>query len=470
MKYTEGTNTIFTAGEVGPHGEIIEQTANGQLLFWDPAQGVPRIAPSITWEETVYEPIPLEPAMKQAIRFPVGVEAGGTAQDLVQDLALELEGDAPARLCSAIFIMGTWLFDVLPAPLVLNVWGQEGQERRLVSKLSPLCRRALPIAIPSLAELSRLPRGLSPTLILRPNHDRALQPLLAAAAASAGVLQKGRLLHLHFPLIVCTRQPLRVPALSIPLSLISSCRPISRSEAERLATRYQPRLLDFRLCHHQQVTASEFDVPDFASEMHGVAMALGAVVEGEPGLQAQLVEALRVADDGWKAVHAEAGGAIALEALLVACHQHGAEIYLHEIAATMNAIVMARRGDQVYTTKDAGKILRKELGLFPEKLEFGNGLKSKGGLPKRIHQLAAAHHTFSSQKPLVTCTLCTSFAAGKEDAAPPPALSAGDVTDVQGVQDIQAVPDVQKVQKVQEVQEVQEPQVETAETQEEAAT
>jgi hypothetical protein len=113
--------------------------------------------------------------------------------------------------------------------------------------------------------------------------------------------------------------------------------------------------------------------------------------------------------------------------------------------------------------KGRDKILRKELGLFPEKLEFGNGLKLKGGLPQRIHQLAAAHHTFSSRKPLATCPLCTTFAAGKEDAAPPPDLGAGDVTDVPGVQHTQAVPDVQKVQ------EVQEPQVETAETQEEVA-
>jgi hypothetical protein len=235
----------------------------------------------------------------------------------------------------------------------------------------------------------------------------------------------------------------------LPLSLISSCRPISRSEAERLAARYQPRLLDFRLRHLQQVAASEFDVPDFSSEMRGVAMTLGAVVEGEPGLQAQLVEALRAPDDGWKAVSAEAGRAMALEALLVACHERRTEIYLHEIATMMNTIGMARFGDQGYETKDVGKILRQDLSLFPVGLEFGNGLRLKGGLPKRIHQLAAAHHTLSSQQPLAGCPLCSALRTAEKDAPPSLPPGAGNVTEPRGVPD---TPDLQDVQDVQEVQ------------------
>jgi len=141
----------------------------------------------------------------------------------------------------AAFVLATWLSDCLPVLPPLNLWGPAVAIDRMVCVLSCLCRRALPIAVPALAELSRLPRGLDPTLILQLESDRTLQSLLAVTGyTNPYVLHKGRLLQLRCPLIVCMREPQQVPALSLPLLPASRCRPIGRATAERLVGRFQP--------------------------------------------------------------------------------------------------------------------------------------------------------------------------------------------------------------------------------------
>lgn len=454
----KATNIIFSAGEIFPQGEVLEQLANRRLLLWTPA-GEPVIGSRVCHADQLYESAPLDGSLQQALRFPTHLEAFGTAAELVEELTMECGGetggDDSGRLLAA-FVLATWLSDCLPGLPPLNLWGPALAIDRTVSVLSCLCRRALPIAVPALAELSRLPRGLDPTLILRLESDRSLQSLLAVTGyCNPGVLHKGRLLQLRCPLIVCTREPQQVPALSVPLLPTSRCRPIGPATAERLADRFQPRLLDFRLRRHQQVSGSEFDVADFASETRMLAITLGSVFEGEPELQEQVVEALRRVDEGWKVIHAQDHAAIVLESLLVAIHEGRPEIYVNDVTEMTNALLLARQEKQVLSAKKVGAILRDKLGLYAKRCGAGYALTLDNQRCGRIHQLAASRHALSTLQPLLYCPLCELYyPAAEADMPTDEQVSVHNVHEVHGVQegdDFDVLADVHDVHDVQDI-------------------
>lgn len=257
--------------------------------------------------------------------------------------------------------------------------------------------------------------------------------LVGGYQLGAGSLQKGRLLQLRCPLIVCTSAPLQVATLSIPLLATASYRPIGRAATERLANRFQPRLLDFRLRRRQQVAASEFDVADFACEARMLAMTLGSVFEGEPELQARLVEALRPADESWKSLHAQADAAIVLEVLLVACHEDRLKIYVGEITDMANALLMARQAKKQLSAEAIGRLLRGELGLFGKRDGPGIVVLLDRAHRERIHQLAQAHHTLSSLQPKTARELCDPSTSADEETV------GGKLKVIHNIQDLQAM-------------------------------
>lgn len=404
-------NAILTTVENFPSGEAIELLADGQLLLFTPG-GKPVIGSSVTWANQQFAPVPLDPSLAQVLRFPDHIEDSGTTEELVRDLTKRLGGS----ISLAAFVLATWLADVLPAIPLLNLYGPPGTENALVSLLSSLCRRALPIALPALGELFSLPRNLDPTLILRVKRERDLAPLLAATAqGGAGSLKNGRLLRLRSPLIVCSPAPLSVPALSLALLPTAPGRPLSRETADRFAEHYQPRLLDFRLHRRQQVANSEFTVPDFAPEMKMVAMTLGSVFEGEPELQARLVAALRTDDEAWKALHAQSDAAIVMEVLLVACHEDRRKIHVGEVTDMANVLLMGRGAKKELSAEGVGRML-KGLGLVAKRDGPGSALLLDRYHRMRIHRLAQAHYTLSSLQPRRGCSQCY-------PSSPPPPTS-----------------------------------------------
>jgi hypothetical protein len=241
-------------------------------------------------------------------------------------------------------------------------------------------------------------------------------------------------------MIVCTPVALQVGALSIPRLATSRFRPIDCAGAERLASRFQARLLDYRLRRHQQVAESQFDGADFACETRRVAVALGSVFEGDPELQARVIEGLRLADEGWKASHAQGYGAIVLEALLVACHEDRPEIYVNEVKDMVNALLLARQEKQELTAKAVGAILRETLGLYAQRSGAGYALELDTAYRERIHRLAMAHHTLSVLQPSSDCRFC-------HDSASSDAAMAG--RELANLHREDEVPDVQEVHEVQ---------------------
>jgi hypothetical protein len=410
----ENKEAIFTAGEIFPQGGLLEQLANHQLLFWSLKRSEPGIDTSFRGKDKVYRAATLDPALEATLRFPTGVAPFGTAAELIADLQAELPGDDTTRFLLATAILASWVADWLPVPLLLNPWGGAGLEPWLASVLSCLCRRALAIALPSTAELFALPAGLQPTLILRSKTGRELKSLLAATGHCGGAsLNKGRLLKLSCPVVVYTSAPLPVPAVNIPIVATPSCRPLTSEAADSLAERFQPRLLDFRLRRHLSVASSQFDVPEFAGETRMLAMTLGSVFEGEPELQARVVEALRPSDEDWKSLHAEADAALVLETLLVACHEGRPKIFVGELTELVNTLLLARQAEKKLSAEAVGHILRDQLGLFGKRSGPGVALLLDRAHRQRIHQLAGIHHTLSALQPVAGCGLCS----------PPPLLS-----------------------------------------------
>jgi hypothetical protein len=195
-----------------------------------------------------------------------------------------------------------------------------------------------------------------------------------------------------------------------------SCRPLGRELADKLANRFQPRLLDFRLRRRQQVASSRFDVPEFAYEVRMVAMTLGSVLEGEPKLQERRVAALRTADEDWKSLHSQSDAAIVLEALLVACHEDRREVYANEIKEIANVLLMARQAKKELSAEAVGHILHNELGLDAKRDGPGRALMLTRYNRQRIHNLARSYHTLSSLQPRAGCLQCF--------PAPPPEVGA----------------------------------------------
>jgi hypothetical protein len=413
-------NAILTTAESFPSGEAIELLADGRLLLYTP-EGEPVIGSSVSWANQRYAPVPLDPSLQQVLRFPDHIEAFGTTEELMRDLSEHLGGNGDACFLLTSYILSTHVADQLLTTPLLNLWGAPGTENHLVSILSCLCRRALPIALPAVGELFSLPRHLDPTLILRVKRDRDLAPLLAATAQyGAGSLKNGRLHQLRSPMIVCTSAPIGVPALSLSLAPTASCRPISRETADQLANRYLPRLLDFRLRCRQQVAASGFQVPDFTREMNMVAMTLGSVFEGQSERQACLVSALRKADEGWKTLHAQSDAAVVLEALLVACHEDRQKIYVAKVTEMANLLLMARQAKKELSPEGVGRMLS-DLGLVAKRDGPGSALGLDRYNRVLIHLLARAHYTLSSLQPRTGCSQC--YPTPRPIPPPPPDTS-----------------------------------------------
>ncbi len=276
-----------------------------------------------------------------------------------------------------------------------------------MNALASMCRRGLVLAQPSIADLLRLPRELSPTLLVRPTSMRSLAAWLAAATNSdAQILRYGALFHLRHPVAIFARAPMAGAGLSVALPPDVGWRPLPAQEREELRDQFQARFLSFRLQRHLAVKASRFDVPEFVPELRMQAAALGATLESAPELQRRLRDALRCADEDDKAKRSQGQPAIVLEALLALCHEGCQKVYVGQIAAFANAIFAGRSEAIVLSDRGAGDILREQFGLFATRRAAGYELLLDTSTVRRVHQLACCCGALSLLTPLADCALC----------------------------------------------------------------
>ena len=417
-------DTVFTLGELFPTGSAVDVLRGGQLTLWH--EDHERVGTLAQYSGRTYVAAPLAPELEKVLRLPKATDDFGSAEDLVLRLSAMIASyarlDENSAILLAAFVMSSWVFDCLPNVPCLNLCGRAGTETTLLNVLSSVCRRPLRLAQASIANLAKLPEGLSPTVILNHPTPAALMGVLAAVTGSdVLVLAANRVLNLRCATIVCTQSPISAATLKIhmrpdPLQY----RRVSESVIQQLADEFQPYLLRYRLTRHRQVANSEFDAPQLDWDIRMLARALGASLEGSPEIQTRIIEALRLSDEQSKAQNAESPAAIILEALLVACHEKRPEIYVYEVTELANGIFLGRHDNQELSPKTVGGILRSELGFHPERHARGYALRLSSETRHRIHRLASSYDAVSLMTPHPDCAVCSEFSgqksgSGKDD-------------------------------------------------------
>ena len=404
------TEEIRTFGELFPDGSAIDRVRGNKVVLW--REGRAEVVDRYHHHGNSYVAAPLDPRFEQVLRLPSDTTDFVSVETLISDLTKLLNEyvglSEDMTLLVAAFILSTWQVECFPCSPCLNVWGPAGSETNLMALLSSVCRHPLRVAEPSLRELSSLPSGLSLTLILKEPGERALSRLLSAITdPEVSLLRGGSLVKMLCATVVFTNEPTSVTALGVPLLLAKPPhRRLSRADAQQWADEFQPRLMRYRISQHLQVANSQFDEHGFAPASRLLARILGAAVEGSASLQGRMVEALRSVDEQAKTVHSQDLGAVVVEALLSLCHEQKQEAYVREITELANGILLGRHETMKLSPKGVGAILRKKLGLFTERHGAGYRMVLTEGARRRIHELAAAHHTLSSLDAHSGCSLC----------------------------------------------------------------
>ncbi|MGA9134962.1 MAG: hypothetical protein WB384_23405 [Candidatus Sulfotelmatobacter sp.] len=412
---------ILTLGELFPDGGAIDRLCEDRLILRD--QKGEEIGVSLRYNGKTYEPAALPSDLKELLRLPDRTEDFGSIEDLITKLseriATYVSPDETTELLLASFVLSSWVVESLPVAPVLNLWGPAGTENSLLDLLSCLCRRSLRLTEPSVRELSNLPAGLCPTLILKRPSQRALSQLLSAATEPEfNILRAGRFIHLQCAIVAYTEDSLPGAALRIPLPQAAGrYRRIAKAEAQQLADEFQPRLLRYRLSRHARVTKSCFDYSSFTPETRALARLLGASVEGEPGIQADIVRALESVDERTKVEQSQSPTAVVLEALLVLCHEKKQASYVFEITELANGILLGRHDTLELSPKAVGGIMRSKIGLCPERSGPGYELSFTGDTQRSIHRLANGHGVLSRPQPEGDCTFCDEIREANRGAA-----------------------------------------------------
>lgn len=403
----EQSDQIFTLGELFVDGAI-DRLRGDLLVLWH--EDRQQIGTTVTYKGRIYAPANLDPRLEQLLRLPAEVEDYGSIEHLVADLRKEAARyglDGNAALLAAVSIMGTWVAESLPGPLVINATGPAGTDTALLELMACLCRRAMRLAEPSVRELARLPEGLAPTILARELSDRALRRLVAATGEPGTyILSGGRFVHFRCPMVVYTYEPVSVPALAIPLlPATGPYRRMTGSDAQDLASKYQPRLLAFRLTQHRKVASSQFDVVGFCPETRTLARILGSIVEGAPDAQNSVLDALASLDEQRKVEQSQAPPAAVLEALLVSCHMKSPGAYLARTTDLANGFLAGRGENIELSAKAVGAIFRR-FGLLAQRRSAGYELTLDQNTQRRVHRLAHTHGVLLLSQPATDCAVC----------------------------------------------------------------
>jgi hypothetical protein len=405
---------IPTLGRFFPDGSAIEMLS-GDCLVLHKKGGEESIRMEISFDGEKYEAWSFseDRQIKQLTRFPAGTKDFGTIAELIdalsKNIATYVPVDADTKLLLASFVLSTWVVDCLPTAPVLNLWGPPGTENPLIGLLSCLCRRPVRLTEPTVRELTALPEGLCPTIILkRPSHRVLTQLLAAATERDFSILRAGRRISLQCAIVAYTEEPFAGAVLSLPMlePTTRGYEALGKTEAEQLIDDLQSRLLRYRLSQHVTVTDSRFDDTSLAPQTQAVARLLGASAEGDTAVQNKIVDALRGIDEGIRMEQSQSPAAAVLEALLVLCHERKGAAFVVEVTELANAILMARHDGAELSPKAVGGILRSKLGLSPRRRGPGYEVELTGAIQQRVHRLGNRWGVLSMQQPVDHCNWC----------------------------------------------------------------
>jgi hypothetical protein len=380
----------------GPKDEL-------NLLSWDGKSA--KTAEQFVRGDETFVPLRVDPAILRSMRLPSHIAKYGTTRKLFTEIsgliAQATQAGDSVVLPLTFFVFATWLADCLPvAPFLWMVTPPTATAAPLSQLLGLLCRHALVVSDLSSLRFHSLPMDLEPSLIteiFQPSR-RTLNLLRASTRHGALVAAGGKATDAFCAKIVFSPEPLRDPSSAgFPLELtLPPAReyvpPKSASEADRIATEYQAKLLRYRLLKRARVRAPAFDMNEFTVPMQEPAYSLAAPVADDDALQSKIVPFLKSLD--YEVRHDREAGlpATVLEVLLYQCHSTK-DTDFHVMAMTMyvNSVLFGRGEVRGVSPETVGWTLR-SLGLRTKYITGGRkGLMLFPDVRKKIHDLAAAH-------------------------------------------------------------------------------
>jgi len=423
----EDKPAVRTGGRCLSDGSIMElvriPTGELKLLIWN-GKSAETAGQFVRHGET-FVPLRIDPAILRSLQLPSNTAEYQCTRKLFTEISglisrATQDADGVAELLT-FFVFATWLTDFLPfAPFLWIVTPPTATAAPLEQVLRALCRRCLVVNDISATGLHSLPMDLQPTIlteVFQPSR-RLLNLFRASTRRGALIVAGGKAVDVCCAKIVFAPEPLRDPASAgFPLEIVLSptrgyVPQMSSSEAERIASGYQAKLLHYRLVNWPKVRTPAFDLNQFTIPMQELAQSLAGSIVGDDELQARIVSLLKPVDSEIRVGHASLLTAIALEVLLARCHAHTGKYFpVIELTADVNTVLRGRGEMLEVSPEKMGWTLR-SLGLRTDFIPGGRkGLVLSNEVRQRIHKLAAGYgvRTLREPRAKVECTLCAAM-------------------------------------------------------------
>ncbi len=425
---TEFVTLVETGGLLLSDDYSIEliKDAVGSLSFLDSKSAKSQQRISHAGQEFV--PPELAPSMLEAMTLPRRRNDCGLTVDLFSQIFslfvnCGLSEDS-AQVCT-YFVFSSWFPESLPVAPFMLLTGTEAEARVILQLLTSLVRHALPLAEINIDVFDYLPMHVQPTMLISrvnpsmwmvmsaSNHPHAylarkkgLTDLFCVKAAYAGstlgCVGDQAILNVH-----CVPNGGRLPV-------------INRATLEKIASDFQPKLLDYRFKNVAQVREADFDAPTLPTPLRMMAQALGACIVDAPQLQADIVRLLESQRAVLRASRSLDLNCAAIEALFACCHGENGDTRVGVIEiATIATAILADRGEAAeFESKRMGSLLRL-LGFRTKRDAKGFAIHLTPDVRRLIHSLARDHEVGEWEQTLPVCSQCAEVMSAQTGSSNP---------------------------------------------------
>jgi hypothetical protein len=394
--------TVNTSGEVFPDGSAIELigSADGEslaLLRWDGERAT--IASEILHGGRLYRPLDLHASIRRAIRLPKKAADSGIPGALFREVSGLFEDylgvSADEAFLAASWNATSWFVDCLPNPPPLLVSGSDlGQAIKLFKLIRCLCRRGLILAEVTRSALESLPMELRPTMMIaQPKLSDRLWSLLGASNYRGSYIsgRRGVVLDLvsSRALFMGINGTSRWTDNAIHLALPpvrSNLARLDGREEEKIADRFLPQFLRYRLDHLQTVRESSSAESEVKFSTGELARDLRLCVPDEPDVTHGLVRGLDMQkEDRMQRRFCDPNLAI-IEVLWTELQEPPIEISIEDLANSTNSLLRSRGVTCCFSPEEVGWKL-KQMGFHRDKKRDHMVLQFSRDTSQRVHYL-----------------------------------------------------------------------------------
>lgn len=419
----ENPSPTETCGEIFATGmmlELVRDAADGEIKLI--CSDGPNVSISSRFDVNgkVFIPPRLDEDLLKAFVLPSSIADYSSTAALFDDLRRlfrEHPGLSEESVSKAAFYaLSSWFPECAPPLLLVSAPDASGS-RLLLAQLRCACRRSVIIGDVTRSGMWSLPLSVRPTIIIdRPKLTKDL-PFVLRAMNRPGVRipQRGHLLDVCCPIVLCTQEPISDSWLveqSVQIEVMASATRFPRIAPQALhevSRDLQAKLLAYRLRNFVKVQHSVFDAPQLAFPTREIARTLGDCIVDDHELQSRVVPLLEEQDEDVRVRRTTSFEAVVVEAGLLFCHEKKKRdwAYVSEFATVANAILEGR-GEQIKLEPRAvGDILR-SIGLFTRRLgRAGRGVLLVSEVRQKIHELAWGFCVRSIDDGVDRCKFCS---------------------------------------------------------------